>query len=69
MLKPCIMRSMTDALRIPRTYFSALGRKGGSARSRKLTPEQRTAIARKAGIARARKAGQKLRRRRRQKVA
>jgi hypothetical protein len=32
-------------------YLSKLGRKGGKARLTKLTPEQRTEIARKAGKA------------------
>jgi general stress protein YciG len=30
-------------------YFSQLGRKGGKARLKKMTPEQRRAIAKKAG--------------------
>jgi general stress protein YciG len=38
--------------RIPNPHASALGKLGGPARSKKLTPARRTEIARKAGLAR-----------------
>jgi len=51
-------------------YFSRIGRKGGQTTAKKLTPEQRKAIATKASKAAAKKrtAEAKERRRRNQKV-
>jgi hypothetical protein len=40
-------------------YFSTIGRKGGKARLRTMTPEQRTAVAKKAVAAREAKKGEK----------
>ena len=39
--------------RVRRELMAALGAKGGHARAQKLSPERRTAIARRAGLARA----------------
>ena len=41
--------------KVPNPHASALGKLGGAARSKKLSPAQRTEIARKAGIARSQK--------------
>jgi hypothetical protein len=49
----------------PNPHASALGKLGGAARSKKLTPEQRSAIAKKAGLAR----NQKLTAEERQRIA
>lgn len=40
-------------------HLSKLGRKGGKARLKKMTPEERQKIAREGGIARAKKAKKK----------
>jgi len=42
-----------------RAYLTRLASKGGAARAKSLTPEQRTAIARKGGKARQAKGGTK----------
>lgn len=39
-----------------RRFLSSVGRKGGKARAKALTPEQRTQIARKGGLAKAARA-------------
>ena len=49
----------------PNPHASALGKLGGAARTKKLTPAQRSEIARKAGLAR----NQKLTPEERQRIA
>ena len=41
--------------KVPNPHASALGKLGGEARTKKLTPARRSEIARKAGLARSRK--------------
>jgi hypothetical protein len=41
--------------KVPNPHASALGKLGGAARTKKLTPARRSEIARKAGLARSRK--------------
>lgn len=47
----------------PNPHASALGKLGGAARSKKLTPEQRSEVAKKAGLARMQKLSAEQRKR------
>ena len=49
--------------RVPNPHASALGKLGGAARSKKLSPAERSESARKAGLARNRKLSPEERRR------
>lgn len=49
--------------KVPNPHASALGKLGGAARSKKLSPAERSEIARKAGLARSRKLSPEERRR------
>jgi len=49
--------------RVPNPHASALGKLGGAARSKKLSPAERSEIASKAGVARSQKLSPEARKR------